>query len=79
MRLPRGLGMLVWAAVFTVALPLAQAEEATSSLRDPSDVSAELLPTCRTPEQGPLVCIQNCMLNKYPSCDYCNTLCSSSN
>lgn len=76
MRLPRGLGRFVWAAVFTVAIPLAQAQDATSDVSDPSVVSAGLLPTCRSPEQGQLACHQSCMINGYPSCDYCSTVCS---
>lgn len=75
MRLPRVLGMFVWAAVFTVALPVAQAQDATSGVCDPSVVSSESAPTCRPPELGQLSCTQQCMLNNYPSCDYCNTPC----
>ncbi|WNG58832.1 hypothetical protein F0U59_31955 [Archangium gephyra] len=68
--------MFVLAAVFTVALPLAQAQEATSDVSTSSVVSSEPPPTCRPPELGQLSCTQHCMVNGYyPNCGYCDTPC----
>ncbi len=70
--------MFVWAAVFTLALPLAQAQDLTSGGSDPSVVSAEPPPACWPRDMEHLSCAQHCMLNGwYPNCGYCSTPCSS--
>lgn len=75
MRLPRGLVNVVWSAVFLLALPLARAQEMASSVSDSSVEAAASAPTC-WPSDSPLSCAQLCLLNGYPSCDYCNTPCA---
>jgi hypothetical protein len=74
MRLPRGLVNVVWSAVFLLALPLARAQEMASSVSDSSVEAAASAPTC-WPSDSPLSCTQLCLLNGYPSCDYCHTPC----